>query len=309
MNLNSFDDVAKHFANENNKLSDRIVDGFKTELAKIRNDMKGDLDTLSHNVHESVQKVEDEQSTQKLRIAELEDTVARMQRMSELVISGIPFTTNESCVNILLNIGSVINCQLNGSAVRAFRLNKTGQNNNKRLRDSDSVISPIIMVKFPSTAEKNDFFSKYLARKNLNLTDIGFKAPHRIYVKENLTPYNYKIFQACENAKRAGLINKFFTRDGTCHMTLKPNGKTIMVQSLEFFHETVNMNYNDNRPARHTKVDGRKIPKKQRKVTQPTGNHNTRSSSTDAHSADKQSWSSLAQSSQTASQNGPSAST
>lgn len=99
----------------------------------------------------------------------------------------------------------------------------------------------------------------------MNLTDIGFKAPHRIYVKENLTPYNYKIFQACENAKRAGLIDKFFTRDGTCHMSLQPNGKTIMVQSIEFFNETVNMNYNANRPVKHNNDGGKKKPKKQRK--------------------------------------------
>lgn len=265
MNLNSFDDVAKHIANENTKLSERIVHGFKTELAKVRDDMKGDLDSLSNNLYDSVQRVEDEQSSQKSRIAQLEDTVARMQRITELIISGVPVTANESCVNIVTKIASVINCHLNANAIRAFRLNKTGHNQlKKRLRNMDNANPPIIMVKFPSTSDKNDFFSKYLSRKNLSLTDIGYTIPQRIYVKENLTPQNYKIFQACENAKRAGSIDKYFTRDGTCHMVLQPNGKTIKVDSLEFFHETVNMNYKTNRTLKNPK-GGTNIAKKQSK--------------------------------------------
>lgn len=220
--------------------------------------------------------------------------------MSELVISGIPVTTNESCINIVLKIASVINCTVNGSSIRAFRLIKTGQTNNnrKRQRDSDTIISPIIMVKFQSTAEKNDFFSKYLGRKNLNLTDIGFKIPHRIYVKENLTPHNYKIFQACENAKRSGQIDKYFTRDGMCYISLHPNGKMIMVQSLEFFHETVNVNQNTSRPVAHSNNVGKKRQKKQRKDNPSTVQHNTRSQSSDVRVADNQQWSTLVSPSQ-----------
>lgn len=243
MNLNSFNDVAKHIATENAKLSDQIFDRFKKELDTVRVDWRADLDSLSNNLYDSVHKVEDVQSTHDKRIAQLEDTIARMQRNAELVITGIPVVLNESCGDIFTRIASVINCHVTTQQVRVFRLNKTGPNPLKRrLRNSDNHV-PVIIVKFGSASDKGVVFGKYLAHKNLSLTDIGFKVPRRIYIKENLTPSNYKIFQACDNAKRNGLINNYYTRDGICFITLQPNGKTISIHSLDFFHETVNINY------------------------------------------------------------------
>lgn len=294
MNLNSFNDVANHIATENAKLSDQIFTGFKKELDKVRNDLKVDLDSLSNNLYDSVQKVEEVQSFHDQRIAQLEDTIARMQRNAELVITGIPVVLNESCTEILSRIASAINCHVNLEQVRAFRLNKTGLNPMKRrLRSGDNYV-PVIMVKFPSTSDKNNFFGNYLAHKNLSLTDIGFTVPRRIFIKENLTPSNYKIFQACDNAKRDGLINNFFTRDGICYLTLQPNGKTITINSLDFFHETVNVNYKTT-GALNSRRRGPNISKNTNTKKARVDNHTTGATSNHSNSSvnGQQSWSQL----------------
>lgn len=299
MNLNSFDDVAKHIANENAKLSEQIVNGFKIELAKSRDDMKSNIDTLSHNLYSAVKKVENTQSGQQTRIEQLEDTVARMQRVSELVITGVPVVSNESCINIVAKIASVIKCCINIDGIRTFRLNKTGSNPRKRrLRSNDNDRPPIIIVKFPSAVEKYDFFSKYLAFKNLNLTDVGFAVPQRIFIKENLTPTNYKIFQACENAKRSGQIDKYFTRDGLCHISLQPNGKPIVLHSLQSLHDIVNTNRQPDRMQKPTQgTDATKTKRvKKAKLDSDVTSRQTASTQQCHHQDKLQQWSSLADS-------------
>lgn len=295
MNINSFDDVAKHIAYENAKLSDRIVDGFKTELAKVRNDMKVDLQSLSNNLYDAVERVEEEQSNHHTRIARLEDTVARMQRITELVIAGVPVVERESCTDIVAQIGSVINSNVNKDMIRAFRLNKTGSNAmKKRLRNRDINQPPIIIVKFPSTTDKNTFFGKYLAYKNLCLTDIGFAAPNRIFIKENLTPSNYKIFQACEQAKHNGSISKYFKRDGICHISIQPNSKAISIDSLEQFHEIVPTTNKNKRPGKTVRGGGgnkRKKAKIDVAITNTGDRLGQPNRPPEAQSASQKSWS------------------
>lgn len=165
-----------------------IMHGFRTESAKVREELRVDLDSLSNNLYHAVHSVEDVQSFHNSRITHLEETIARMQRNSELVICGVPAVQNESCINIVTKIAGVINCRVNLDLVKAFRLGKPGTNPNnplkKRLRNNDNVSHPIIMVKLASTSDKNDFMGKYLAYKSLSLTDdIGFSVPQRIFIK------------------------------------------------------------------------------------------------------------------------------
>ncbi|KAJ6647079.1 hypothetical protein Bhyg_02299 [Pseudolycoriella hygida] len=193
--------------------------------------------------------------------------MTRMQRITEFIITGVPATENESCISIATKIASTINCILNVDTIRAFRLQKTAPLNlKKRLRNGDTKNPAIIMVKFPSTVERNDFFKKYLAYENLNLKDLGFQSTQRVYVKENLTPHNYKIFQACDGAKRDGVIDKFFTRDGICHIMLQGNDKPIIIHSLQFFYETVNTTFESSRAPKQTSkvTNSKKSTKKQR---------------------------------------------
>lgn len=241
MDLNSFNDVAIYITKENAKLSKEIADNFKLEMIKMREEFNSDLDDLQSTIESSIQKVDSEQKSQALRLARLEDSIARSQRNTELVISGIPVVVGESCVDIVLKIAVIIESVVNKESITAFRLNKTGGNSTgKRKRKGPNLsdnLPPLILVKFPSPGVKSDYLKKYLIHSNLCLTDIGFSSSNRIFVKENLTPSNHKIFQRCGLAKRDKIISKYHTKNGICYLAINDNDKPIAIHSLEQLDE------------------------------------------------------------------------
>lgn len=90
LNLQSFNDVASFIASENEKLSHGIADNLRKELLNIRTEFQGDIDNLAANLKTNVAKVDANHAAHSERIERIEDTLARMQRLLELVISGIP---------------------------------------------------------------------------------------------------------------------------------------------------------------------------------------------------------------------------
>lgn len=244
LDLQSFNDVATFIAKENEKLSRGIVASLKADIDNVRAELSNDLDVLANNLETNYDKLDSEQAAQAVRIARLEDTIARMQRVSELVISGIPVVDGESCVEIVNNISKVIGFHSTPVTFSAFRLNKTGPMNNRTTnRDvigfKNNDVQPLIMVKFDSTGVKSSFIAKYLTFKSLSLKDIGFHVDRRIYIKENLTPSNYKVFRACSDAKRNGLISKLHTKDGICYIGLPSHNSMIAIHSVCHLNDTL----------------------------------------------------------------------
>lgn len=252
--LNSFNDVANYIAKENEKLSSGIVQSLKLEIAGVRNEFNNQVDTLSHNLKTNIERVDDIHSSHSKRITRLEDTIARMQRNAELVMSGIPPLVDESCSDIVRRIAVVIGIDISPESFSAFRLRKTGirlRHNNRGNAENDSetnanAIHPIILVKFISPNDKVKFIEKYLAHKSLCLKDVGFQSEQRIFIKENLTPHNYKIFQACASAKRNNQVSKFHTRDGICYVTLPSSEKSVAVHSTHYLNEIIGANMDQN---------------------------------------------------------------
>lgn len=133
------------------------------------------------------------------------------------------------------------------------------------------------------------------------MTDIGFSTKKRIYIKENLTPTNYKIFQSCAVAKRNNLLTKYFTRDGMVFITTPTIFKALAIHSIDFLNETLNLNSNTMRAPKPksgitksqkakmdvdeilditTSVTGSTIQSPSYNITQPTlGQHSSSSSS------------------------------
>ncbi|KAJ6648377.1 hypothetical protein Bhyg_03605 [Pseudolycoriella hygida] len=245
MDLNSFNDVANYIAKENEKLTQGIIGTFKAEIANVRKEFTSELDSLTHNLKSNVVEINSAQSSQSDRIERLEDTVARMQRNSELVVSGIPVMVGESCYEIVARIASSIGFDLANNSISAFRLNKSGANTSRT--DGNAMATgqqqnirrshPLILIKFHSQSDKSVFIGKYLNYKSLSLKDIGFHSDQRVYIKENLTPSNYKIFQRCAQAKRENSISKFHTKNGICYVAL-PSSKTLTpVYSIQHIND------------------------------------------------------------------------
>ncbi|KAJ6643057.1 hypothetical protein Bhyg_08013 [Pseudolycoriella hygida] len=98
---------------------------------------------------------------------------------------------------------------------------------------SENLIDKFIGVYMPCQ-RKASFSTEYSYCYNSN---IGFKSDNRIYIKENLTPSNYRIFRACAAAKRTNQLTKYYTRDGLCYVTLPLSESPVVVRSLHYLNE------------------------------------------------------------------------
>lgn len=263
LGLNSFNDVASYITKENERLTRGIVETLKTEIASVRNECKSEVELLASDLNCNLDKVTSEQVSQSTRIARLEDTIARLQRNSELVISGIPVVTGESCSDIVHKIAVAIGWPDALEKISAFRLHKTGKSRTGKnhVNGTVNIIPPLIMVKFGSALDKSNFFSKYLTSKSLCLMDVGFQSDSRIYIKENLTPSNYRIFQACAAAKRNNSVSKLHTRDGICYFARPSNNSLIAIHTIDDLNDLLS-DVTDN----NSKAPRRQQPKRKREL-------------------------------------------
>lgn len=160
------------------------------------------------------------------------DQLERQIRINELVLSGVPFVNNENLVEIMTTICRVIKFSGGVDSIEScFRL--PVRNNRRRS-------SPSIIIKFWGADAKNDFFKQYFATKKLCTSMIGFAAPSRVYVNENLTKRNFEIFCASRDLKKDGRIARFNTQRGRVVVQLQGSDKSYIVDSLDQLSKLVN---------------------------------------------------------------------
>lgn len=133
------------------------------------------------------------------------ENLERNSLRSNLVISGLP-NSNLDTISILKNIGATISCEVEDSDFT--QLYSTSNMDPTKLLN--------IFVKFKNNEKRNNFFKAYLNYKNLYLTDVikSGVSRYRIFINEQLTKLDYKIFTKASELRKSGKIQKFFTRSG-----------------------------------------------------------------------------------------------
>lgn len=151
-----------------------------------------------------------------------ESRIDRLERYSlerDIVISGIPMETKDDPMSIIGDICGALDCRLKQVDFTAvFRLRKGGKNSN----NSRNV--PIV-ARLQDDWAKQEITAAYFMKKNLNLTDIGFKTATRIYINERLTTINRDIFNRAAVAKKNNLIHRFYTRRGLVYIQRQQNSR------------------------------------------------------------------------------------
>lgn len=85
-----------------------------------------------------------------------------------------------------------------------------------------------------------DFFKCYFNAKKLCTTMMGYSAPSRIYVNENLTKRNFEIFCSARDLKKDGKIVRFSTQRGRVVIKLQDSERSYTIDSLEQLSTLVN---------------------------------------------------------------------
>lgn len=144
-------------------------------------------------------------------------------------IVGIPYYENEDLNTIIENICNSLNLKT-PQIENVYRLNKIYKNN-KPYKPTDEVI----VAKFHSPFEKN-FLLKTISKyrhdnqKTLSLRQAGFDSDEPIYVNENLTPHNHKIFKEAQLYKKSKKIKSAFTLRGLVYVRKFDSDEPVLLE-------------------------------------------------------------------------------
>lgn len=226
----------------------KALDEVSVQIAKIDN-IEQSLNFLSDKYDDLLSKVTKMEGTNKSLVEEntflrksLHDTnnnldqlkyelnnIEQYSRRECLEIRGIPVLSGENTNEIILKIGEQIGVRIKDDDISiSHRLATASRNENHSKRES------AIIVKFTRRDIRDQF---YKARKNLrNKTtrDIGMLrcTEHKIYVAENLTQCNRKLFNKCLEAKKQLNYKFIWTMYGKIFLRKDDTSPSISIKNF-----------------------------------------------------------------------------
>lgn len=210
-------ELARMITNQNKILQarmDKLEDELHSQLSKGLDEIKAELS----DVNTRLRKVEAEQEGNA-------ESIARTLLTDDLTISGVPYTVGEDLQHYFrcwcLAMGYADNMV---PLVDIRRLTRSPLNAGSNC---------LILMQFAFTNQRNDFFSKYLAMRSLNLAQIGFQANKRVYVNESLTPAARKIKAKAIELKKQGKLAYAFSKGGVIYVKELNSEDNVVVKSME----------------------------------------------------------------------------
>lgn len=183
------------------------------------------------------------------RMERLESSIDYFERhvkSCDVLIQCIPMIENEN-IDLLKDYFDKM-CVAVGAPVSssdiasAFRLLPAANYNKKpktsvpaKSTSKNHVIKwPSIVYRFNNKHCRDTFMVKYFQRKALNLKDIGFDTPSRIYCNDHLTARSQAIFRAAHKLKQDNIIRYAYSYRGTVYVkkTDSKDERAIKIKSI-----------------------------------------------------------------------------
>lgn len=160
-----------------------------------------------------------------IKVKELQNKINKIEqrsRLNNLEIHGVPVTTNEDPMKIVLSVANLMKAEIKREDVDICH----------RLPKKPHIEHPGLIVYFKHQSARNEFLS---AKKNTVLYTNNLELPqklppHRIYISENLTAYNRKIYNLARKAKLQNSYKYIWIKDGVTYLRKADWSKTICVR-------------------------------------------------------------------------------
>lgn len=215
---------------------------FEDRLQQLETRLSSQIEEVRSSLNTELGKLKDEVETVQHDLLvvsnELED-LRRQSRLHDVVVRGIPVGDNDNPRGILNSIASTIGHKLS-PYVNVFRPRMRSRL--ESLSENDRKISPLLIVKFPSANEQQEFLVKTrqhgtLPLKKLNL---GFSSNSPVYINESLTSKNSDILRTARKLLKRNLVSSVFTRRGFVFVQLEKNKRAQMFTSAIDLNEAAN---------------------------------------------------------------------
>lgn len=163
-------------------------------------------------------------STMHERVDQLSHTIGNLQNRSELIISGIPFSSEEKLSEFFVAMCRQLG--FDGDAYPAVDVRRMKAR--ATLKDGDECL---IAIQFALRNSRDDFYNAYLRTRDLKLRHLGLESDRRIYVNENLTVTARKVKVAALRLKKAGKLSSVYTKQGVVHVKSTAESHPVVVNS------------------------------------------------------------------------------
>jgi hypothetical protein len=209
------------------KLSDneeRINNAIDVKIAGLKEELKKDLTSrINQNAEDIIANTLRLDQTDS-KINAVDNKLEMLARQNDLIIKGIPALNNEKTLIIYHKIAAAIGFS---SETEPFvQIHRMGK------KKPGTKMDPPLLVKFMNSYDKMKFFDKYFGHKNLKLVDVGMAADQRIYINENLTPLNQKIYAEAMRIKKENKIASVSTFHGVVNVKKKQGDKYVPIRDL-----------------------------------------------------------------------------
>lgn len=190
------------------------ISTLRNEVQKLKADCTHEFQRLSVSFDKTEQDVRRNQNS-----------IGRIEKSHDLILAGVPYSATEKTDAFLRKVAYAI-----GYSDPDVPIVFT-----KRLARIPVVAgaTPPILVQFAFKAARDEFFFRYLSKRNLNLLQLGFNVNRRVFLNENLTESARRIKGTAIKLKKDGLIQNVFTKDGVIYVKSKANLPAQPVLSLD----------------------------------------------------------------------------
>lgn len=216
--------LSKRF-DETNQNIDTSKDELNNKLDSIKKDLQKQIMSVEQNFSALKAACDDEHRSLSSRIDQATESVQRLENRAELIVAGIPFITNENLRDYILHIAETI----------GFDCDRVSHIHCKRLRSGNLPDGSecFILLQFSVVCLRDEFYSKYLSKRDLKLSHIGFSSDRRIYINENLTVNARAIKRAALKLRRENKLAAVSTKLGVVQVKKTANGPSMSVASID----------------------------------------------------------------------------
>lgn len=223
------------------EMIDKKIDALKTQLQVFNEDFA----ELDNRVNE----VENSQSTILSSIQELK----RKERLSDVVITGIPYVENENPTELYKSIANILKVNVS-PFVHAFRLKVKTRSSSKNFKKYGPVL-----VKMSCPAERIAFFNalKNLKRKMcLSELNCGFSSNSKLGFYESLLPEDDIIRKHAYKLRKDNKLSSVFMLKGVVHVRRSKNDLPIKIFSVQQLNTLLSTSDSDSSSRNRLLSDG-----------------------------------------------------
>lgn len=223
--------LTKRFDETNHKIDCMRIE-VNTKLDELKQDLQKQIDCVKSDTEQLRASCVTESNSFRIELEDVKtrvdstlETICRLENRLDLIAVGIPYFTNEDLPHHVSSISKAI----------GFAESKVTHVHCKRLRSGRLPEGSrcLTLLQFTSVQLRDEFYSKYLTKRDLNLHHIGIESSHRIYINENLSKNARSVKREALRMRQDKKLVTVSSKNGIVHVKRTADGPSIPVMSIE----------------------------------------------------------------------------